>query len=79
MLSKNKQRKLEKMAMNWLIGNKTPQIKKEGNHRVTVKIVPFIANILNSVRSHKVSPSKGTRNPPHIHIKAGRKTKDNGN
>lgn len=45
------------------------QIKRSGT-KLTVKVSTTSASRLNSVRSHKISPQKGTKNPPHIHIKA---------
>lgn len=48
--------------------NMVTQIKKSGTH-TSIKIVSSIVNLLTSVKSKKIQPEKGTKNPPHIQYK----------
>lgn len=45
----------------------TVTISQSGNHRTTIK-VPATSRVISTIKA-PVHPQKGTKNPPHIHIK----------
>jgi hypothetical protein len=58
------------IVVTFVKGKPMFQIKKDGNHKPNIKIQQPITQRLNNIRLQTtLHPQKGTKNPPHWHVK----------